>query len=549
MKYFHLLPKQNIQTALSSLSTIANVGFIVCALSFNLAHAQTQSVSTNLNHADSLPNNLFSKQLQPTSINATLLLNRVTWGANASSAATLNSMGMTAYLQQQLQAKNSVLPSAVQAQIDAMTISTIPFTRMMFALEEQREKAAKLKDTDNQLSKEYRQELNRIYIESASRSLLRSMYSDNQLYEQMNWFWMNHFNISNRKGNVRAMLGDFEEQAIRPHALGNFHDLLRATLLHPAMLRYLDNEHNAVDRINENYARELMELHTMGVDSGYTQNDVQELARVLTGLGVKLRPDNPRPRRQVKLGFWRNGITEFNPDRHDFGDKKLLGNSIKGEGVAELDKIIDILVKQPATAHFISQKLAVYFVSDTPSKELVNAMAATFLKSNADIPSVLRTLFFSAEFANSLGTKFKDPLHYVISSMRLAYDYGNDQSPIINTQPILRWMNELGQEPNGHQTPDGYSMKESAWSSPAQMTSRFDIAKIIARGSPQLFKTDDSEMRIKVRDLPQPSLANAEYVKTMTQQFSDNTKNALLQTQSKQEWNTLFLASPEMMRR
>jgi uncharacterized protein (DUF1800 family) len=363
----------------------------------------------------------------------------------------------------------------------------------------------------------------------------------------MDWFWMNHFNISNRKENLRAMLGDFDEHAIRPYALGNFRDLLRATVLHPAMLRYLDNEHNASHKINENYARELMELHTMGVGSGYSQNDVQELARVLTGLGINLKGENAHVKRQFKEHSVQRGILEFDASRHDFGDKTLLGVSIRGQGLAELDQVLTILTRQPATAKFISKKLATYFVSDTPSDALLENMAQSFLKTDGDIPSVLKTMFDSQEFTASLGKKFKDPMHYVISAVRLAYD----GKVILNTAPILNWLNTLGEQPGGHLTPDGYALVETAWASPAQMTNRFDIAKIIARGAPNLFKPENEEAgdMQQARELAKPTLAQSPYVKSLAQRFGVNSQETLSQAAAAQDWNTYFLSTPEMMRR
>lgn len=476
-------------------------------------------------------------------INSTLFLNRITWGANASSAAQLEKMGMQAYLDQQLAAKSTVLPEAIQAQVAAMTISKIPFKDLIVTLAEQRQAAAKMKGTDDSLRKAYQQELTRIFREAQSRSLLRAIYSPNQLLEQMDSFWMNHFNISSRKENLRAMLGDFEETAIRPYALGNFRDLLGATLAHPAMLRYLDNEHNAAGKINENYARELLELHTMGVGSGYSQNDVQELARVLTGLRIQVR-DNPRKR--AKEG--QANLVQFDAKRHDFDDKKILGQTIKGEGLAELDHILILLTRQPATAKFISRKLAMNFVSDYPSEALVELMAQSFLRSDGDITTVLKTMFATPEFIASLGQKFKDPRHYVISSLRLAYE----GIEITNTGPILNWLNLLGQQANGHPTPDGYSMNEAAWASPAQMTARFDIAKLIARGTPNLFASEAASEEMQMqgkRDFPRPSLAQNAYVKKLSLTFNDKSQAAMTQATTPQEWNTTFLSTPEMMRR
>lgn len=482
-----------------------------------------------------------------------MLLNRLSWGVNSSSLNQMNAVGMDAYLRQQLQARGSSLPPAVQEQIAQLTISQKPFDQLMLELEAQRKAAAEVKGTDDTLRKAYQQELTRLAREAATRSLLRYTYSSNQLLEQMDWFWMNHFNVSTRKENLRAMVGDFEETAIRPYALGNFKDLLRSTLAHPAMLRYLDNEHNAANKINENYARELLELHTMGVGSGYTQNDVQELARVLTGISIRLRQDkNRKADEKLAIGSRQHSydLIVFDAKRHDFGDKLILGTTIKGSGLAEIEQVLDLLMRQPATAKFVSKKIAMYFVSDKPSEALISAMADRFLQTRGDIPSVLKTMFDSQEFMASLGQKFKDPMHYVVSSMRLAYE----DKTIVNMGPILNWLNTLGQTPNGHLTPDGYPLNQEAWASPAQMTSRFDIAKLMARGAPNLFKpeSDDGKnesLNVQARELAKPALAQNNFVKDLSKRFAMSSQEALSQSGSAQEWNAFFLATPEMMRR
>src|SRR6202000_3261184 len=158
------------------------------------------------------------------------------------------------------------------------------------------------------------------------------------------------------------LVGDYEDRAIRPFALGKFHDLLTATLYHPAMLRYLDNADNAVGHLNENYAREIRELHTMGVGSGYTQADVESLARILTGVGIDLKPEDPKLIPELQSQLVREGAFEFNPARHDYGDKVFLGHTIKGRGLAEVDEAVDILVRHPATAMHISLKTRTYIV-------------------------------------------------------------------------------------------------------------------------------------------------------------------------------------------
>ena len=219
------------------------------------------------------------------------------------------------------------------------------------------------------------------------------MYSPAQLKEQMTWFWLNHFNVFRYKANLRWSVADFEERAIRPNALGNFRDLLRATLKHPAMLVYLDNAQSAVNKINENYAREILELHTMGVNGGYSQSDVQELARILTGVGVNYGATPTRVKPEWQSLLVRDGAFEFNPARHDFGDKIFLGQTIAGKGFSEVEQALDLIVRSPATAQFVSRELAIRFVADEPSSELVVRMAYAFTKTGGDIPSVLRVMF------------------------------------------------------------------------------------------------------------------------------------------------------------
>ncbi|MGH8821568.1 MAG: DUF1800 domain-containing protein, partial [Rhodoferax sp.] len=366
------------------------------------------------------------------------------------------------------------------------------------------------------------------------------LYSPNQIQEQMTWFWMNHFNVFERKGNIRATIGDFEESAIRPHALGKFRDLLGAVAHHPAMLVYLDNVQNAAGHINENYAREIMELHTMGVNSGYSQHDVQELARVMTGVGVDFGPDRPYLMRQP--GYVREGAFEFNPRRHDSGPKVFLGKPIRSRDVGEFDEALDRLARAPATAHFISHELAVYWLSDNPPPALVERMAQTFQRSDGDIAATLQTLLSSPEFAQSAGHKFKDPMRYVVSAVRLAYD----DKTILNVRPMLNWLNRMGEPMYGHQTPDGYPLDAASWNSPGQMTTRFEIARAIGSGSAGLFKTDDPQPRERAAF---PQLANALYFDAIGKTLSPSTRQALDQAASPQEWNTLLLSSPEFMNR
>ena len=471
-------------------------------------------------------------------------LNKLTWGANSTVFEKVGAEGAQAYLDRQLRARVSRLPDPLQSQVDSMTITQRPLEQLVQEMEQRRKAADSISNDDEKKAAQqaYQQEMNRLAREAATRHVLRALHSPNQVHEQMAWFWLNHFSVHQNKSNLRAIVGDYEEAALRPHALGKFRDLLGAVVLHPAMLRYLDNEQNAAGRINENFARELMELHTLGVDGGYAQRDVQELARVLTGVGINLAPGIPNLRKDLQSYYVRRGLFEFNPARHDFGEKQLMGLPIRGRGLAELDEALDRLARNSATARFISRKLAIYWLADDPSAPLVERMAQTFLRTDGNIADTLRALFRSPDFNDVRNRKFKDPMRYVVSSVRLAYD----DKPILNVGPILNWLNRMGEPLYGRATPDGYSLQESAWASSGQMTTRFEIAKAIGSGNAGLFKTEGPQPQ----DRPAfPQLANALYYQAIGKTLSPATKDALDRAGSPQEWNTFLLSSPELMYR
>jgi len=473
---------------------------------------------------------------------ALALLNRITWGASATRAATLRALGTERWLQRQLYpTSEDQLPREAAAQVDALAVARKPLIEVVNELDAQNKTANQIADPEQKklAQQAYQRALTDLARQAATRAILRALYSPAQLRERMVWFWYNHFNVHQHKANVRAMVGDYEERAIRPHALGRFRDLLGATLRHPAMLRYLDNAENAAGRVNENYAREIMELHTMGVGSGYTQKDVEELARILTGIGIDPRPENPKLKPELQHQLVRDGLFEFNPNRHDYGDKAFLGRPVAGRGLAEVEQVLDVLCRHPATARRIALKLATYFVEDGPSETLVQRMAEAFQKTDGDIPSVLAIMFQSPQFAASLGQKMKDPLEYVLSAVRLAYD----DKIILNTAPIQGWLNRLAEGLYNHPTPDGYSLSASAWNGPGQMALRFEIARQIGSGSARLFKPEPG-----AADRPVfPLLQNALYFDGLRKSLSPSTLAALDQAISPQDWNTLFLASPEFM--
>ncbi len=501
--------------------------------------------------------------------------NRLTWGPSPVQADGAEP-GSDRWLDAQLKHPNDRLPPDVAAQIVAMQISRKSLAALVVDEDAASRYANKLADPAQRdaARKAYQQDMNNLANEAATRSLLRDIYAPDQLREQLTWFWFNHFNVQAQKRDIRAMVGDYEE-TIRAHSMGKFRKLLEVTLRHPAMLRYLDNDQNAVNHINENYARELMELHSMGVGSGYTQKDVQELARILTGVGIDLNATDPKLNPQRKPLLVRDGLFEFNPNRHDFGDKQFLGHTIRGSGFEEVEKALDLIARSPATAHHISEQLATYFMGDNPPASLIDRMTATWQSSDGDIAAILRTMIGAPEFRQSLGRAFKDPIHYAVSAVRLMYG----DKVIVNTQPVLGWLNRMGEGLYARETPDGYPMAAAAWTGPGQMSVRFEIARQIGGGATGLFKpptppaaamaaapAPGGPMTVMMAPnvapvasatpapppappVALPKLQNAPYYKNIAPSLAEQTKLALSQAASPQEWNALFLSSPEFMRR
>jgi uncharacterized protein (DUF1800 family) len=328
--------------------------------------------------------------------------------------------------------------------------------------------------------------------------LLTDIYSQRQLQAVMTDFWLNHFNVYLKKGQFAPWyLVDYEQNVIAPHAMGKFEDLLVATAKSPAMLFYLDNHSsigphsvaamraqanpaakNRDPGLNENYARELMELHTLGVDGGYTQKDVTEVARVFTGWTI----EDPRK----GAGF------TFNERRHEPGPKVVMGQTIQESGEQEGLEVLHRLATSPATAHHLSQQLAERFVSDTPPPALVDRMAKTYLKSDGDIRQVLRTLFTSPEFwsREAYRAKVKTPEEFVLSAVRATG--GEVQRPAI----VLNAMGQLGMPFFGCQTPNGYSWTAGAWINSGDLLSRINIA--LALSSNKLGTATDLDALMKI---------------------------------------------------
>ncbi len=286
--------------------------------------------------------------------------------------------------------------------------------------------------------------------ELARATLLRAVYSRRRLREVMVGFWTDHLNVDVGKGDCAWLKPTDDREVVRPHALGSFRDLLRASALSPAMLVYLDGAENRVrrpgERPNENYARELLELHTLGVRGGYTQGDVMEAARCLSGWHLR----GPKE-------YFR-GRVEFRRDDHDDGEKTVLGTRIPaGAGERDLDLLLDVLCAHPATALHVATRLARRLVADDPPEALVRRAAEAFRASGMSIPALVRTLLLSEEFAAARGVRVKRPLHFVVSALRgLGADTHADPG-------LLEFLSRLGQAPFQHPTPDGYPDEPEPW--------------------------------------------------------------------------------------
>lgn len=481
-------------------------------------------------------------------------LARVTFGIDTAAVARYRVLGREKFLDEQLH------PPANDGPALAAAIAAIPVTQQTAQArlaanraEQQRINTLTSEDDKQAARNALNQVGNQAIYETAKRQLMRALQSPSQLREQMTWFWMNHFNVFSGKANLRWTIVEYEEQAVRAHALGRFSDLVMATATSPAMLEYLDNAQSAVGKINENYARELMELHTLGVSGGasgskYSQADVQEMARVLTGVGLNVTDNAPKlPANQQAL-YVRRGLFEFNPARHDPGTKTVLGHTIAGKGLGEVEEAVALLCRQPATARFISTRLATYFVADEPPPALVERMARMFQKTDGSIAAVLREMFLDGAFLAALNApaatleKFKDPMQFVVSSMRLAYD----GKTITNYHPAVGWLQQLGEPIYGRVTPDGYPLTEAAWSSSGQLVRRFEIARALGSGNAGLFNNDDNTPGPTTGF---PLLTSRLFFDAIDPALGPRAREALGRTSSQQEWNMILLASPDWMQR
>lgn len=481
-------------------------------------------------------------------------LDRVGWGADTAQLAELARVGATRFIDAQLRPRagtpESGLTPGVAARIAALDISqpvesvVTPLVLERRAL--QRAKAAAGSGDANATAaparaasadaraaaasrKELARQVHELTTQAIERELLLAVHSRDQLRERLAWFWANHFNVY-RGAIVGPMLGDYMARAIEPRALGHFHDLLHATMFSPQMLVYLNNAQNARGHLNENYAREVMELHTLGVGSGYTQADVIGLAHVLTGLGVDLAGRPIRVRPALRADVWRDGLVVFNPARHDPEPQVVLGMTLEGHDVGEIERVVSLLAGHPATARHVSLELARYFVADDPPASLVDRMMTTWKRTDGDIAEVLRTMFTGPEFAASLAMpQLKDPMRYVLSGVR-ARPALDDTADV---RPLMGMLARLGEPLFGRQTPDGYPTAATAWNGPGQLTARFEVAR-----------------QLGGRAIPHegpPALGEGAVYRASEAHLSVATGRALAQAGDAATWNALWLSSPEFM--
>jgi uncharacterized protein (DUF1800 family) len=390
-------------------------------------------------------------------------LTRAGFGPRPGELAGLRSGDDEAWLAAQLTAKHDSLLARRLARFEGLALAPGEMPRGMA-----RPSRSERGELSDEQKRELRMATRDLTLDVVGARIVRAVHGEQQLREVMIDFWSNHFSVFARKGPVATVLPHYQREVIEPHALGRFGDLLLATARSPAMLFYLDNWISTAPRrrrrrraprraggINENYARELLELHTLGLDGGYTQADVREVARVFTGWTVESR-NHP--------------VFRFRERIHDAGPKTVLGERVRGYGVEAGEGLLERLARHPSTARFVSQKLARRFVADTPPPPLVDRLAHRFLETDGDISALLATLFRSPEFADPELRKLKTPFRYAVSALR-ATGGDCDGGP-----PVVRAFGRLGELPYAARTPAGFPEGAAHWIDPAALLERMALA-------------------------------------------------------------------------
>ncbi|HEY7171558.1 MAG TPA: DUF1800 domain-containing protein [Vicinamibacterales bacterium] len=501
------------------------------------------------------------------------VLNRIGFGARAEDVARVRKIGVARYVDEQLHPDRIDDRSVVTRlagfqtlELNSRTLAEKYEQPLMEARRNQKQSAAGAGNSgapaagaaprDPRMAAE-REAANLPLAELSQQKVLRAIYSERQLQEVLTDFWFNHFNVDARKGPERFLLTEYERDVIRPHVLGRFRDLLGATAKSPAMLFYLDNWLSADPNgphtqtrvqpnfgglgrrpgaspfprppnpqqgqaangqkkgLNENYGRELMELHTLGVDGGYTQKDVTEVARAFTGWTI----ENPR----------RGGGFHFDARLHDDGEKTILGHRIKaGGGIHDGEQVLDLLAGHPSTARFISTKLVQRFVSDTPPPALVERAAAKFSDSGGDLRAVMTLILTSPEFLSpsAYGAKVKTPFEFVVSSVRTT------GAEVTDARTLVRQVQQLGMPLYQCQPPTGYKDTADAWVNTGALVNRMNFGLSLASGRlPGL----------AVRDGLRPD--------ELVSNLSDTTRATIAKASTAPQALALTLGSPEFQRR
>lgn len=394
----------------------------------------------------------------PPSDAAVHLLNRTSFGVDEPALTRLRAIGAAAYVDEQLHpdALDDTALDGVLARLTTLTLSN-----------------AELVQTYAKAEPEQRQLPLR---ELRAATVLRQRYSRRQLLEVLVEFWSNHFNVTHSDGRARYYKTGDDRDVIRTHALGRFADLLRASARSPAMLVYLDNASNVVDGPNENYARELLELHTLGVDGGYGEDDVKEIARCFTGWGL------------------RNHEYHFFANRHDYGAKLVLGHRLPANrGEEDGEAVLDLLAAHPSTARHIARKLLCRFVEDAPTDAAIEAIAAVFTASGGDIRATVAAVLHSADFRNSADRKLRRPAEYLTACLRSSGALMDGEAGL---RPLLAALAAQGQTPLNWPAPNGYPDQQGYWLNTAALLARWNFAlALFQRGTDAPLHVDVAALR------------------------------------------------------
>jgi uncharacterized protein (DUF1800 family) len=517
------------------------------------------------------------------------VLNRVGFGPRPGDVERVRALGLQRYIDQQLR-PDRIADSGMNARLSGLEtigMSTHEIAErierpLLEARRERKQEGAPNASQNDQprqppVPREMQERANRVMVELSEQKILRAAYSERQLQEVLTDFWFNHFNVDARKGRDRFMLTEYEREIIRPHVLGKFRDLLEATAKSPAMLFYLDNwmsadpngphlqmapprmvrgpfggryvvppqprpqpqGQNQRKGLNENYGRELMELHTLGVDGGYTQKDVTEVARAFTGWTI----ENPQ----------KGGGFKFEPRIHDEGQKVVLGHVIKpGGGEHDGEEVLDILAKHPSTAHFIATKLVRRFVNDTPPPALVDRVAKRFRETDGDLREVTRTILTSHEFLSpeAYRAKVKSPFEFVISAVRAT---GAD---VQDAQPLVRFVQQLGEPLYQCQPPTGYKDTADAWVNTGALVNRMNFALALTSGKipgvsvDNLVSQADSLQVSQTLVTTQPTVDSQKMIAQMLgNDVSESTRATITKATTVPQMAALTLGAPEFQRR